>query len=87
MKLQVGGWPAPAAMHCAMAFAGTWHGWQLLPHVATSKSETQAPLQRWKPAAQTRPQSLPSHVAVELAADGHALQLVPQVAVAKFETH
>ena len=36
------GWPPPTDMHWATAFAGTAQGLQLLPHVATSKFETQA---------------------------------------------
>jgi hypothetical protein len=87
VKVQAGGNPAPAAAHAEVALAGTGHGEQLVPHVATSKSDTQSVPQRWKPAAQVSPHSLPSQVAMALGGTAQASQRVPHVAVSKFETH
>jgi hypothetical protein len=58
-----------------------------LPHVATSKFDTQSLPHWWKPVAQTKPQSLPSHVGVAFGGTMQALQRCPHVAVSKFDTH
>lgn len=87
VKAHAGGSPAPGARQAEVAFAGTGQGEQLLPQVATSKSDTQSVPQRWKPAAQVSPQSVPSQVAIALAGAGHASHRWPQVAVSKFDTH
>lgn len=74
-------------MHCATAFAGAWQGWHAFPHVATSKFDTQSWPHLWKPAAQTKSQTLPSQVGVALGGITQAWQLVPQVRTSKFDTH
>jgi hypothetical protein len=86
VKVQVGAAP-PTDMHWAIAFAGTVHGEQLLPQLATSKFETQSPPHWWKPCAQVEPQSVPSQVAVPLGGTGHAVHRIPHDMASKFETH
>jgi hypothetical protein len=86
-QVQAGGCPAPGDMHWATEFAGIAQGWQRLPQVATSKSDTQSLPHWWKPGAHCRPQSLPSQVGVAFGALGQAVHRVPHVIASKFETH
>ncbi len=57
-----------------------------MPHVATSKFETQSGPHWWKPCEHSVPQSLPSQVGVAFGNEGQAAQRVPHVIASKFET-
>jgi hypothetical protein len=86
-KSQAGAPPGEALRHTDTAFAGAWQGVHAFPQVATSKFETQSVPHWWKPAAQTKPQSLPSQVGVAFGGVMQASQRCPQVALSKFDTH
>ena len=73
-------------VHVAVAFAGTVHGVQLEPHVATAVFETHEPPQLWNPVLQVVPQLVPSQVAVPVVLPRQAVQLDPQLAMAVFDT-
>jgi hypothetical protein len=74
--------------HVTDAFAGgVGHGEHDAPHELTLVFGTHAPLHKWKPAAQTKPQLVPSHVDMALLGGVHGVQLVPHVFTSVLMTH
>ena len=78
-------------MHVGTEFAGAPHALQLvapLPQFAMLVSSTQAPLQRWKPELQTKPQVPLVQFAVEFGGAVHGTHdVVPQLVTALLLTH
>jgi len=71
----------------AVPLGSPGQGVQLVPHVCTRVSATQAPLQSWVPLVQAMPQLVPSQVAVPLGSPGHGSQRAQHVRGSLPETH
>ncbi len=76
--------------HVAVAFAGTMHGEQDVPHDVTlvlfAHELPVPPPHKWNPVLHVKPHDVPSHVGVALGGVGHGEQLRPQKFRSRFET-